>query len=75
MTAVVHRGAAIHYDDLDRRVPLASAADPVVFWLNVGKVLPAPVRSLLVNAWESLVPTIVPVGAVSDAFQVLGTTI
>jgi pimeloyl-ACP methyl ester carboxylesterase len=36
MATVVHRGAAIHYDDLDRRVPWAPPADPVVFHHGVG---------------------------------------
>ena len=50
---------------------LRAAALPVVDWFNVGKVLPAPVRSLLVKAWLSEIPTIVPEGAVSDVPQVL----
>jgi len=36
MAAVVHRGAELHYDDLDRRVPWAVPAEPVVFHHGVG---------------------------------------
>src|SRR5579872_7381884 len=47
------------------------AALPVVFWLNVGKVLPTPVRSLLVRTCVSEVPTIAPLGAATDEVRVV----
>jgi hypothetical protein len=37
-----------------------------VFWFRVGKVLVPEFRFLLVNVWVSLVPTIVPDGAVTE---------
>ena len=34
--------------------------------MKVGKVFPTPVRFLFVNDWLSEVPTMVPLGAVSE---------